>query len=191
MTLRQELSSWLSPTLITTQLAPLVGSKVPSTPNPAFPDLNGQPTIFTFLRHCGCPFAEKTFLRFRSAAFAHPNIQFIAISHSSQPSTNRWVEAVGGTGPVQVIVDPTRGAYAQWGLGVSSFWHVLNPWGLWNVYKLGKEENIWNRPTESGSRWQTSGSFAVDRKGIVRWGREAPSADWVPDFEEAVQAIEE
>ncbi|KAL9038193.1 MAG: hypothetical protein Q9214_005384 [Letrouitia sp. 1 TL-2023] len=191
MTLRQELSSWLSPTPVPIQPAPVIGSKAPSTPNSALSDLNGQPTILTFLRHCGCPFAERTFLRFRSTASAHPKIKFIAISHSSQSSTNKWVEAVGGTGPIQIIVDPMRKTYAQWGLGISSLWHVLNPWGLWNVYKLGKEENIWNRPTESGSRWQTSGSFAIDRKGIVRWGGVALRANWVPDFEEAVRAIKE
>ena len=49
----------------------------------------------------------------------------------------------------------------------------------------------WNRPTESGSRWQTSGSFAVDRNWVVRWGGAAERADWIPDFEEAVKAVAE
>ena len=49
----------------------------------------------------------------------------------------------------------------------------------------------WNRPTESGSRWQTSGSFAVDRNGVVRWGGPAGRADFIPDFEEAVKAVME
>ena len=48
----------------------------------------------------------------------------------------------------------------------------------------------WNRPTESGSRWQTSGSFAVDRNGVVKWGGAAVRADWIPDFEDAVKASE-
>ena len=90
---------------------------------------------------------------------------------------------------MEVIVDSDREIYARWGLGVSNFWHVLNPWGMWNVYKLGKKDNIWNRPTESGTRWQTSGSFAIDKDGRVRWGQPAPSADWIPDFEEAIRAI--
>lgn len=91
---------------------------------------------------------------------------------------------------MKVIVDSDRTIYGQWGLGISSFWHVLNPMGLWNVYQTGKRDNIWNRPTESGTRWQTSGSFAVDKEGILRWGQAAPSADWIPDFEEAVRAVE-
>ena len=190
MTFQQELSSWLSPTKVPISPAPSLGSEAPSTPKLLLPDPSGKPTIHTFLRHCGCPFAEKTFLSFRSAASAHPNIRFIAVSHSDQASTEKWLEAVGGPGAVQVVVDSTRETYARWGLGVSSLWHVLSPGGLWSVYKVGKEDNIWNRPTESGSRWQTSGSFGIDPKGRVRWGQAAPSADWIPNFEEAVRAVE-
>jgi hypothetical protein len=65
----------------------------------------------------------------------------------------------------------------------------LNPWALYSVYKLGKQEKIWNLPTESGSRWQTSGSFAVDRDGIVRWAKVATAADFIPDFKEALTAV--
>ncbi|KAL8677486.1 MAG: hypothetical protein Q9186_006085 [Xanthomendoza sp. 1 TL-2023] len=190
MTLQQEFSSWLSPGTVSKSSAPSTGSKAPSTSQLAFPDPNGKPTILTFLRHCGCPFAEKTFLRLRSAASAHSNLCFLAISHSDQQSTDRWLEGVGGAGSIEIIVDDDRDIYAAWGLGVADFWHVLGPWGLWNVYKTGKEDGIWNRPTESGSRWQKSGSFAVDDKGFVRWGQPAPSADWLPDFEEAVRVLE-
>lgn len=66
---------------------------------------------------------------------------------------------------------------------------MLNPWSMWNVYVLGREEEIWNRPTESGSRWQTAGSWAVDGEGTVRWGGVAGSADEVRDFGEAVEKL--
>ena len=61
---------------------------------------------------------------------------------------------------------------------------------MWSVYRLGKEEGIWIRPTESGSRWQMSGAFGVDKKGVVRWGGRAQQADWIPDFREAVTVLE-
>lgn len=61
---------------------------------------------------------------------------------------------------------------------------------MWSVYKLGKEEGIWNRPTESGSRWQMSGAFAVDGEGVVRWGGAAELADWIPDFGEGVRSLQ-
>ncbi|KAL8823393.1 MAG: hypothetical protein Q9191_005895 [Dirinaria sp. TL-2023a] len=189
MTFRQEFASWLGPAKVPTSSPPSIGSPAPSITSLTFPHPSGRPTILTFLRHCGCPFAEKTFLRLRSAATSHPSTQFIAVSHSSRASTDQWLSAVGGAGPVHVLVDEERKIYAAWGLGVAGWWHVLNPAGLWNVYKLGKDEGIWNRPTESGSRWQMSGSFGVDSDGIVSWGQTAPSADWIPDFEEAANVV--
>jgi hypothetical protein len=50
-------------------------------------------------------------------------------------------------------------------------------------------ENIWNRPTESGTRWQTSGTWAVDADAIVRWGAVGQAASDIPDFEEALKMI--
>lgn len=60
-----------------------------------------------------------------------------------------------------------------------------------SVVRLGRGEGIWNRPTSSGSRWQTAGSFAVDGQGTVRWSHVGASADdkGVYDFEEAVGAL--
>lgn len=88
-----------------------------------------------------------------------------------------------------MVVDVERETYAQWGLGVSSAWHVLNPWSLYSVYRLGKQEKIWNKPTESGNRWQTSGSFAIDERGVVKWTKVASAADDVPDFKDALEAL--
>ena len=31
----------------------------------------------------------------------------------------------------------------------------------------------------------------MDRNGVVTWGGAAARADWIPDFEEAVKAVEE
>ena len=134
--------------------------------------------------------AEKTFCDIRKVAGKNENINFVAISHSDEQSTENWVTAVGGAWDVEVIVDDKRELYGQWGLGTSSLWHVLNPWSLYNVYNLGKAEKIWNKPTESGSRWQTSGSFAVLADGVVAWASVANAADEIPDFNAALKVIE-
>lgn len=60
-----------------------------------------------------------------------------------------------------------------------------------SVYRLAKQEGIHNRPTESGTRWQTSGSFAVDREGKVTWSKPSTSADEVPDFDVALESFAE
>jgi hypothetical protein len=88
-----------------------------------------------------------------------------------------------------MIIDDERKMYAEWGLGVSSLWHVLSPWSMYEVFKLGKQEGVWNRPTESGTRWQSAGSFAVDGDGVVKWSRPSNSVGNVPNFTEALQAL--
>jgi hypothetical protein len=126
----------------------------------------------------------------RTAATHHPDINFIAVSHSDQPSTEKWLNALGGADSVTVVVDAERQIYAKWGLGVVSWGHVLSPAGMVNVWKLGREQGIWNRPTESGSRWQSSGYWAVDQGGFVRWGGPACRADDVMNVAEAVKGLE-
>lgn len=142
MTFQQEAASWIFPSRLSTSPIPSIAVNAPSTSKLPLPNPNVNPTIITFLRHCGCPFAEKTFLSFRAAASAHPSINFVAVSHSDESATNRWLEAVGGADHVRIIVDSERELFARWGLGVSSFWHVLNPASMWSVYRLGKEQGI-------------------------------------------------
>ncbi|RDW83156.1 thioredoxin-like protein [Coleophoma crateriformis] len=189
MTVQQELASWMSPPALNVSPVPEIGSEAPSSSALPLPNPNNKPTIVTFLRHCGCPFAEKTFKDLCAFANKHPEVNFTAVSHSDQASTDHWLESVGGKDSVPVIVDHERTTYARWGLGTSSAWHILSPWALYNVYKLGMEEGIWNRPTETGSRWQETGSAAIDKDGIVRWFHKPKTADERPDFSEALNAL--
>lgn len=135
------------------------------------------------------PVAEKTFKDLRNYAKKYKDIDFVAVSHSDEQATEKWAIAVGGTWDAKVVVDADTEIYAKWGLGVSSAWHVLNPWSMYSVYKLGTQQGIWNKPTESGSRWQTSGSFAVDGEGVVRWSNIAKAADDMPNFQEALRSV--
>ncbi|PMD23978.1 hypothetical protein NA56DRAFT_669198 [Hyaloscypha hepaticicola] len=178
MTLQQEANSWLSPKALVTSPAPEVGSKAPTSSKLQLPRSNGKPCVISFLRHCGCPFTEKTFDQLRKAAAENHDVNFIAISHSSEEATEKWVFAVGGEWDVTVI-----------SLSISNLWHVLNPWSLYSAFRLAWQEKITNRPTESGNRWQTSGSFAMDGEGVVRWSKVANAADEIPDFGEALKAL--
>jgi hypothetical protein len=204
MTFQQELASWKAPLAIETAPVPSVGSKASTSPKLRIPPPSGKPTIITFLRHCGCScgpsvhllfeanfdiVAEKTFKQLTQLSSENPQVSFVAVSHSDQEATDRWVVLVGGEWNVNVIVDAERKLYAQWGLGVSSTWHVLNPWSIYKSYRMAKDEKIWNKPTESGSRWQIAGSFAVGGDGVVRWVHVAKSADDMPDFKEALMTL--
>jgi hypothetical protein len=134
--------------------------------------------------------AEKTFLELRRLANKFPNIQFIAISHSSQAATDKWISALGGKWAVSVIVDEEREIYACWGLGISNSWHRLNPVIQIAARKLGTEEGIWGREVDpSGNQWQIGGSWAMDKNGTVMWGHASKSAAEIPDLVEACQSV--
>ena len=133
--------------------------------------------------------AEKTFRNLTQFSTRHPELQCVAVSHSSQDATDKWVVELGGEWDVRVLVDYERDLYAAFGLGVASTWHVMSPRALYATYRLGKDEGIWNRATESGTRWQMGGAFAVDAAGYVRWAKAARAADEVPDLEEAARAL--
>ncbi|OTB08438.1 hypothetical protein M426DRAFT_317056 [Hypoxylon sp. CI-4A] len=173
----------------TKQVAPVPqgGARAPAHPMLDLP--TDKHTVIVFLRHCGCPFAEKTFRNLTRASVTYKDVNFVAVSHSSPEATERWVVSIGGNWDVNVFVDYERELYAQWGLGVSNTWHVLNPGTLLKTIKLAKDEHIWNRPAESGSRWQTSGAFAVDMNGTVRWSKVAASADDIPDLDLALASL--
>lgn len=132
--------------------------------------------------------AERDFKRLQKVAEQHPAIRCIAISHSNNLSTRKWLQAIGGHDKVHVIVDDGRTIYAKWGLGVAGWTHMA-PGAFWTLYMLARREGIRNRPTESGSRWQTAGNWAVDGSGIVRWGGPATRSDEEVNFEDAVTSL--
>ncbi|KAI0971734.1 hypothetical protein F4678DRAFT_431710 [Xylaria arbuscula] len=166
---------------------PEIGAKAPTHPDLILP--TDKPTIIAFLRHCGCPFAEKSFKALTKLSNDYKGINFVAVSHSSSEATERWVVNVGGNWDVSVVIDEERDLYALFGLGQSSTWHLVSPVSLYKTLQLGREENIWNRPTESGSRWQTAGAFAIDENGLVRWRHVAVRSDDLSDWDAAVQSV--
>ncbi|KAL3959083.1 hypothetical protein ACCO45_007245 [Purpureocillium lilacinum] len=158
-----EIESLKTPAVKDVAPAPKVGSPAPSTAQIPLPD--GRKTLVVFLRHCGCPFAEKTFKSLTAISDQHKDdLHCVAVSHSSAEATERWVPQVGGAWQTDVVVDEGRDVYAKWGLGLS-------------------------KPTESGSRWQTSGAFAVDADGTIRWAHVSSAANDLPDFNAALDAL--
>src|SRR4051794_10686575 len=85
----------------------------------------GRPALVAFLRHTGCPVAERTLPMLRDGASRAPGVKWIAISHAPAEETERWCDAVGGAGRVRVASDPSRRSYAAWGLGRTSLSHFM------------------------------------------------------------------
>jgi hypothetical protein len=145
-----------------------------------------RPAIVAFLRHTGCPFAERTMQMLRDGAARAPGLQWVAISHAPAPDTERWLLAVGGAGNVTVASDPSRRSYAEWGLGRTQLAHFLGRRSLGAVAQLARE-GVRNRHPD-GTRWQSAGTFALDRSAVVRWRSVPAHAGDLPDLDAALRA---
>ena len=134
--------------------------------------------------------AEKLFVRLRVLANRHTSIHFIAISHCTPDATAEWVKRIGGAWNVDVIVDQERDLYALWGLGISTWGHVLHPRNGFNQVMLRKNEGVWGQQVGEGAcRWQLGGSYAVDTRGVVTWGGPMESVDEAIRFEDGVKTL--
>ncbi len=163
--------------------APEPGERSPALPGAAAPD---SPRVIAFLRHTGCPFAERTLREARDRAEAEPDVRFFAVSHAPERATDAWAEAVGGRGEVEILIDEERFLYAAWGLGRSSLGHFMGGRSLRAVGALARR-GIRNRHAD-GTRWQAAGTFALDASGTVRWRHLPEHAGDEPDLAEAAKA---
>ena len=96
------LRTFLPPAALPTAEPPASGEPARRLPPPG--RRGGEPAVIAFLRHTGCPFAEATLLALREAADAHPQIEWIAISHAGPEATQRWCDAIGGRGDASNVV---------------------------------------------------------------------------------------
>jgi AhpC/TSA antioxidant enzyme len=179
------LRTFLPPAALPTADPPEPGDEARRLPAPG--RSGDGPAVIAFLRHTGCPFAEVTLRALRDAAAAHPDIDWIAISHAGPEATQRWCDAIGGRGEVEVLLDVDRRCYAAWGLGRSSLAHFLGRRSLGEVARLARQ-GIRNRHPE-GTRWQRAGTFAVDGAGVVRWRHLPAHAGELPGLDEAAAAL--
>jgi hypothetical protein len=163
---------------------PGLGDPAPALPVTLEP---GRPAVVAFLRHTGCPFAEATLRAMRDAAAADAGVQWIAISHAPADATDRWCGGIGGSGGVQVVSDQSRRSYAAWGLGQTSASHFLGRRSLGAVTRLARQGIRNTHPT--GTRWQSAGTFALDRDRIVRWRHLPAHAGDLPDLDAARETI--
>jgi hypothetical protein len=88
---------------------------------------------------------------------------------------------------VQVVSDSSRQTYAAWGLGQTSVSHFMGRRSLSAVGRLARQGIRNTHP--SGTRWQSAGTFALDREGILRWRQLPEHAGDLPDLEAARVAV--
>ena len=176
--------TFLRPPALAVRAVPEPGDQARSLPVRLEPD---RAAIVAFLRHTGCPFAERTMQLLREHAETSPAVQWIAVSHASETDTERWRREIGGSGRVLVISDPSRRSYAEWGLGRTSLGHFLGRDSLAAVASLARE-GVRNRHP-AGTRWQSAGTFALDGHGTIRWSTLPAHAGDLPDIGSALTAL--
>jgi alkyl-hydroperoxide reductase/thiol specific antioxidant family protein len=175
--------TFLPPRSVATADLPRPGQPAP----PLEQELRGRPVVVAFLRHVGCPFAEATLRELRERAQGNPDVRFLAVSHAPDAATRRWSASVAGPPDVvELVIDERRALYGAWGLGRSSLSHFLGASSLRAVSQLARQ-GIRNRHP-SGTRWQTAGTFAVDREGVVRWVHVPEHAGALADLDVAIAA---
>eukprot|EP01119_Soliformovum_irregulare_P009531 TRINITY_DN2292_c0_g1_i4.p1 TRINITY_DN2292_c0_g1~~TRINITY_DN2292_c0_g1_i4.p1 ORF type:complete len:162 (+),score=38.64 TRINITY_DN2292_c0_g1_i4:290-775(+) len=150
--------------------------------------------VVVFLRHLGCPFAEKTLLQMQNSSLDHPNLDFVGVSHADETTTSKWAKAIsekhGEIKNLKLISDERRKLWAQWGLEDHSLLEVLGPRSIANVVTLRLSEGISNRETAKGSnRYARAGAFAINADGKIKYTWQADHANDLPDIEKAIKSI--
>ncbi|TFB00737.1 hypothetical protein CCMA1212_007471 [Trichoderma ghanense] len=122
---------WLSPPPVPVKLSPVprIGEVAPLDRGKRLQFGRRSKCLVVFLRCVGCAFAQKMFLHLRDISSCYAgSITCIAISHASERATNKWIDMLGGSRNVQIVIDQERAIYAAWGLGIApSIWYVLGP----------------------------------------------------------------
>ncbi|WWC58127.1 uncharacterized protein I303_100662 [Kwoniella dejecticola CBS 10117] len=187
------LKSIIPQTSPTAEPIPEIGSTAPALPGIS---LGGTPTLVAFVRHCGCPFAEKEVKLLSEELKKDGRLRVIIVQHAEEEQVESWFNEIGGPklfpdgSRYTLLPDPSRETYAQWGIGQLPWLGMISPSVINNMNDLKKADNIDLRPTGVGSyRWQNSGGFAVDEEGILRWRKIAQDSSDICDYSEATKSV--
>jgi hypothetical protein len=120
-------------------------------------------------------------------AAAHPDVGFIAVTHSPEATSRRWCDSFGGAHGVQLVCDPARTHYGAWGVALSDRKHFTGGTTMAALIEL-IDEGIHNR-WASGSRWQAAATFAVDAGGSLRWRHTPRHAGDLPAMDQAIATL--
>jgi len=192
------MSSWLPYDLVSilprsvpsVTTAPSKGSKAPALEGVTF----DKPTLVAFVRHCGCPFAQKEVqLLGKAYKESGEKLQIIIVQHADQAAIDTWWKNIEGDKHVpsaKVIADPEHNVYASWGIGSLSFFGLFWPPSLYDLVVLARKEGIVNTTTKKGAwRFQNSGGFAVDGDGQVLWSKIARHPGDVCHYDEVAKEV--
>ncbi|KAG9024440.1 hypothetical protein FRB95_011525 [Tulasnella sp. JGI-2019a] len=159
-----------------------------------YPLKDGKKSVVVFVRHLGCPFCQETIQDIYPIAKENRDIRFFLVFQSDTEDVEVYLDNVPTTRLLSldnitiVSSPPPHTLYSTWGISQLTFTSLFSPSGISSAIKLRKERGIKNTETH-GSRWLSSGAFAVDQAGKVVWTHVARSADDVSDLKAAVASL--
>ncbi|TKX26722.1 hypothetical protein C1H76_0876 [Elsinoe australis] len=175
---------------------PDLASPAPTALGPINFTTSPAPTLVAFVRHCGCPFAEKEVRLLADEADRNASLRIVIVQHSSEADTRDWFERIGGTtlfpdqSRVTLVSDVNRELYAAWGIGQLGWGQMVNADIMRRLHENKVKEGLdLTKSDWTSYRWQNSGGFAVDREGRVRWRHLASDSSDVCDFRKAADAL--
>lgn len=131
-------------------------------------DFHGRPVLISFLGPAHCLFCRAHVIRVIQARHEIESLgaAVVFVAHSDpELLTAKMLHDLEL--PYTLLLDPTRAAYARWGLGRANWRSVLSPGWYWATLKtavrvwLRKESSLGRAP----GRAQLGGDFVVDRAG--------------------------
>ncbi len=126
------------------------------------------PAVVVFLRYFGCPFcqAQVVGLREDQDRFVRSGANVVIVGQGTPEDCGDF--CTGQRVPFPVFVDPTRAAYAAYGLPRGRPMQVVGPRVAfpWIANQLHAETR--QRGLGGGSLMQMPGTFVIDAAGIVR-----------------------
>ncbi|KAF2153350.1 hypothetical protein K461DRAFT_278168 [Myriangium duriaei CBS 260.36] len=175
---------------------PELGDAAPSALGPVSFSTSTSPCLVAFVRHCGCPFAEKEVRLLAEASQQNPGLHVVIVQHSPEEQTKDWFERIGGhnlfpdPGRVTLVADPTREKYAAWGVGQLGWTQMVNGDVARKLHKQKLEEGLdITKGDWSNYRWQNSAGFAVDGQGKITWRKLATDSSDICDYVEAAGSL--
>ncbi|KAG8845352.1 hypothetical protein FRB96_002552 [Tulasnella sp. 330] len=159
-----------------------------------YPLKEARKSVVVFTRHLGCPFCQVTIQDMYTLAHENDDIHFFLVSQSDTETVDSYLDHLAITKwfphiTITTVPSPhPHTLYSNWGISQLTASSLLGHSVIANVAKLAKEQGIKNTTTH-GSRWLSSGAFAVDERGTIAWSHVAKSADDVSDLKAAVAAL--
>lgn len=156
-----------------------------------------RPLVLNFLRHFGCQFCREFVTKLRQAYpdFITRGASIVVVAQGSPAQAAHFARIYHV--PFPVLADPSRAAYAAFGLAEGSFSQTFNPTIAMHMvgrafkgHLPGVSEHVNGLLNRGISLKQFGGTYIIDPGGSLRYAHIASPVYSVPAIEELLAALD-